>query len=821
MRHTILTLAYTLFILGSWGIAEGQLTRASDYPGRVGQGFYENEVVSYPGIVLSTKHRPNHRGETAAGLDDTVLQYEGGALWTPLRTFQIQDNLMYTGYMNGFKVIDVSHPDSMSELRQVYTGELVNNIVVQDTVLLVAQYYDGLSIYSVSDPLIPRILGRYECPHCRDCGLAMKGDTAFIGTNSGLEIVDVSNAQNPQLLTLVELDVHTRGPVSRVLIDDTIMYVAAAFTMIYDISDITNPILLSEIGDYEEDYALAYDFALRDSVLFVSRKSAWYPSISSTLSVLDVVDPSAPRVIFDTSFVGYTYEIELLGQYLLLGTEASGLLVYEVSDPADLILVDCLYALEEGYSVPYIDYVERLSVVDDKIYIANRAPDAFDDCCHTPISLCADDSVTWADSATARSDLVGGDFVVAGLSDSGTIIVDGVLEGHPYPITVDISGNTGAVGMAWGNLALVDVSDPTNIELLSQIKPPAYANDVSVNGDRVYLANSWDGLRVVDISDPTNPVLSGHLPTDSLGQSRSVEAVDSYVLHGSDNGVLTSIYVPTPDSARIVWRFETGGGHIQTTILGNYAYVADNSYTLFIFEITDLAAPQLVGTFEEVTTPRRFWSLAGDGSRLYNLMPDRVLIYSVEDQINPQLLGEYIPANPPNCISAEGTDLFIGTLYETVEYVDVSNPAVPMLVSEFTNPRYSVSGLDTEDGFVYGVDSYSLFALRPDQITGVEDPVSDLPLPSRPTLSANYPNPFNPSTVIPFSLHRSQHVRLEVLNVLGQYVTTLIEGELVAGHHEVEWDGTCSDGSVAASGVYFYRIVAESTAETRKMLLLK
>ncbi|MBN4072385.1 T9SS type A sorting domain-containing protein, partial [bacterium AH-315-F03] len=94
-------------------------------------------------------------------------------------------------------------------------------------------------------------------------------------------------------------------------------------------------------------------------------------------------------------------------------------------------------------------------------------------------------------------------------------------------------------------------------------------------------------------------------------------------------------------------------------------------------------------------------------------------------------------------------------------------------------------------------------------------------LPNSFSLSQNYPNPFNPSTKILFSLGSESAVTLVVYDVLGRTVTTLAQGNFVAGTHEVFWDGSDSHGSVVASGVYFYRLKSGEKTLTRKMALLK
>jgi hypothetical protein len=90
-------------------------------------------------------------------------------------------------------------------------------------------------------------------------------------------------------------------------------------------------------------------------------------------------------------------------------------------------------------------------------------------------------------------------------------------------------------------------------------------------------------------------------------------------------------------------------------------------------------------------------------------------------------------------------------------------------------------------------------------------------------LDRNFPNPFNPTTRIRYSIRTKGHVSLRVYDVTGALVTTLID-EVQAPRAEgftVEWDGSSNGGSTVASGVYFYRLVTEGFDETKKMVLLK
>ncbi|GEM_PF-5136872 len=97
-------------------------------------------------------------------------------------------------------------------------------------------------------------------------------------------------------------------------------------------------------------------------------------------------------------------------------------------------------------------------------------------------------------------------------------------------------------------------------------------------------------------------------------------------------------------------------------------------------------------------------------------------------------------------------------------------------------------------------------------------------LPKEYALSQNYPNPFNPSTTIRYALPTRSYVKLEILNLLGQRIAELVNGEFEAGYHQVEWQPS----SGVATGIYFYRIEAVGVdnpqnrfVETKKMLILR
>ncbi|MFO7524739.1 MAG: choice-of-anchor D domain-containing protein [Ignavibacteriaceae bacterium] len=94
--------------------------------------------------------------------------------------------------------------------------------------------------------------------------------------------------------------------------------------------------------------------------------------------------------------------------------------------------------------------------------------------------------------------------------------------------------------------------------------------------------------------------------------------------------------------------------------------------------------------------------------------------------------------------------------------------------------------------------------------------------PEEYVLNQNYPNPFNPSTTISYNLKEKSNVTLEVFDILGRKIKSLVDGEIqTAGQHTVIWNGKNISGNSVSSGVYLYRIHANDFIETKKMLLLR
>ncbi|MEE9552942.1 MAG: T9SS type A sorting domain-containing protein [candidate division Zixibacteria bacterium] len=187
--------------------------------------------------------------------------------------------------------------------------------------------------------------------------------------------------------------------------------------------------------------------------------------------------------------------------------------------------------------------------------------------------------------------------------------------------------------------------------------------------------------------------------------------------------------------------------------------------------------------------------------------------------------GEILSESTVDENGIPGNDWIMFNLPETIDLVP-GEPYRIVVTSSQPSPspdeRYRWSGNHDSDypGITDVYDEepfydYAFITYGYDYRLDIEDTDIEI-LPTDFILSQNYPNPFNASTLIEYGLPNSSDVTIEIFDILGRKVETLIQGEQQAGYHQVTWDA-----SEISSGMYFYRIQAGKYVETKKMLLLK
>jgi len=206
-----------------------------------------------------------------------------------------------------------------------------------------------------------------------------------------------------------------------------------------------------------------------------------------------------------------------------------------------------------------------------------------------------------------------------------------------------------------------------------------------------------------------------------------------------------------------------------------------------------------------------------------NITPETTLsfAYRIVDSLTSNLTGTTLSASDKVYIEVYATSG--GGTFETIYEINSQNHAIS---ADFTTLVIPLSdyyaSLDISIRFRVVWSTGRWYFVLDD--VAVYDPTSeydDMVSPTRTALVTNYPNPFNPETTISFSLAHPERVRLDIYNVRGQLVQSLVNSVYDAGVHTAVWNGKDNLGRSVSSGVYFYTMTTAEYTSVRKMLLLK
>jgi hypothetical protein len=225
--------------------------------------------------------------------------------------------------------------------------------------------------------------------------------------------------------------------------------------------------------------------------------------------------------------------------------------------------------------------------------------------------------------------------------------------------------------------------------------------------------------------------------------------------------------------------FDSTTGDLYSTLFGGISYYY---YDTVISQVVQDSAVPFVHDITYITR-------ASDGTTNQNLLPIRMPdLLGAEARLIPDTTVPHYDNGVVKFNQLTGRTL-VGYIYGGIK-ADTSN-----------------FGSSSASGDIYAV------YVTPKSV-GIQNISGEIP--TGYALSQNYPNPFNPSTKIRFSLPKSNYVKLNIYNALGQHVSQMLNRTLDAGTYEVNWHA-----QDFAAGIYFYTIEADNFVQTKKMVLVK
>lgn len=719
------------------------------------------------------------------------------------------------------------------------------DVFIRDTFAFVGTEA-AMLIFDISDPLEPSLLGHIHIHLAMVFDIYVVDDYAYIsqvflnGSKGGIQIVDISDPTNPQEVGYYEWNDYLLG----IYATSNYVYACAENNnqnenglLILDVSDPANPSQVSFL-----DFG-GGPFGYWTQEVVVVGNYAYVASCLNGLKIVDVSDPTAPSVVgtFQPGDV-WNRDVSVVGDYAYLTDgEADSLIIVDISNPTQPQYVSAC-------GLPELSI--KLYIAGNYAYVARQEwygqqgglviIDIFNPTNPFETGSCNIEGSPFK---------VNGDTCFAYLADKsgGLVVVDVSDASVPVPVadwyTGFIANSVEVVGIyayiadyrfwnpyytAKGALRIVDISDPVNPVLVSSFRSERQCREVSVQLPHAYIADQEGGLRIVNVSDPTNPWEVGCYNTPEF-YGNGIDVVGDYAYVKSDSFFI--IDISEPINPFVMGKCDATGTRVFVD--GNYAYITSNCPSgsgMYIVNISNPVAPFVVGFHPTHGSP----PLAAT-SEVYVVSDLAYIadgtgglrIVDVSDPAYPVEISNLTTRGPATSIYVAGNYAYVGTSYMMngipgVEVIDISDTYNPVMVGYYD--LYNVS----YDVYVVGDTIYvangqcGFYILR---YTGTGIAEKYLEGVSTNMLSQNSPNPFALETRINYTIPKSGKVTLEVYNVLGQKVKTLVNKYRVAGNHTISWDGRDNLGNRVQGGVYFYRFKTETDGRkfttTKKLILLR
>jgi hypothetical protein len=688
------------------------------------------------------------------------------------------------------------------------------------------------------------LLGRWAWGPCR--AMAITGKYALVGQGWMYQVYDLSDPFKPAIV----YDTIMEGPVVDIKIKDTLLFVLLAGTAI--IYDSRSLYPLVEYGRYNTGGGVALrDMAVSDSILYLMGKYSgviavnienlsqpyfrWYftfgydnPSAIASTGKYVFYGALGPmwdalyilEHVPDTNFVkrkeiwieGNAVAIHLSDTLLFVGNNAGRLFIFNICDPWNPQTIDsidlnsCIYEITSRGENLYCSTLDSGIVVINISEIAN------------PIIKTRINQY-FARKFSNSNDILGvvryGSFSFFNIQ-----IVDSITQYVEMPVCVNtfdivLKGNVGFIAAGDNGIWSVDFSNPAHPSPIMNLPISGFTFDIDIAGNLICVLTSksqygiHDSLTIVQYDD------SGKIERKSAievsDNTTSLSILDSIVVIGADSVVgIYSIADPLYPKQISSWD-ASGGRYNRVSIAGNCLAVATLMINegLHLLDISNISNPS-----ETFCLPISAVGVLLKDTLAFVASGD-FLIYKTPIQSFPIEIGRVFSPSYGDHAHIYISDNYAYNVGQSVRVINIDNLAQPIQVDSLFSVSTSPEGMAINNNQIYVTTKYEgIWILKNNLIDSNKDELIELPVSF--SLKNNYPNPFNPSTIIEYQLSTKSHVTIKVFDLLGREISILIDDIRQAGIHKVKWNA-----SGVPAGVYFYRITTDNYSKTNKMLLIR
>ena len=392
------------------------------------------------------------------------------------------------------------------------------------------------------------------------------------------------------------------------------------------------------------------------------------------------------------------------------------------------------------------------------------------------------------------------------------------LTALPAGITVDTANNRIYMTNGWGKVQAINLDGSGYApNLITGLTDP---KDIAVGSGKVYWITGGntvhsanvDGTGVTQIAGDYSALGSIAVGGGKVFWTEAISESDGNIHSANLDGssvtevvsLLAAPYGISVDAGASKLYFTNSRGRIMQSDLngGGIQIVASNLVSPGDVAVSSGTTTRAPGTFSPYDVNR-------DGT-----------VDNTDAALVADALGESPPSNPRLDVNGDGSVNFLDLLL-VFNNRDESNAAPVAVASE--RPKVSREEVQHQIDLLLATDNHSATA----QFTlAYLQSLLEVVTPEQTRLLANYPNPFNPETWIPYQLAASSEVQITIYNSAGKEVRTLSLGHQSEGYYTdrsraAYWDGRNAIGEQVASGVYFYTLITDRMSATRKMLILK